>query len=105
MLSPRLWGKLPSFLIILIIASLFAGYRSHPIVEKMFTGIRAASAALILLAAIKMAKKAVKNKLGIAIAIVSFALVVLLDINALWAVILGASLGIGRYLLKEGKQR
>lgn len=96
---------LPSFLIILIIASLFAGYRSHPIVEKMFTGIRAASAALILLAAIKMAKKAVKNKLGIAIAIVSFALVVLLDINALWAVILGASLGIGRYLLKEGKQR
>lgn len=92
---------LPSFTIILTIATLFVGYRDHPVIEKMFTGIRAASAALILLSAIKMAKKAVTDKFGIAIAIISFALVVLLDIHALWAVILGAAFGIGRHWMRR----
>ncbi len=96
---------LPSFVIILVIATVLVSFRQNPILDKVFTGIRAASAALILLAAIKMAKKAITNRLGIAIAIVSFALVVLLDIHAIWAVILGAVVGIGSRYLKERKKR
>lgn len=95
---------LPSFGIILIIASVLVSYRENPVIDKVFTGIRAASAALILLAAIKMAQKAITNKLGIAIAVISFALVVLFDIHALWAVILGALVGIGSQLYKERKK-
>lgn len=95
---------LPSFVIILVIATVLVSYRQNPMIDKLFTGIRAASAALILLAAIKMAKKAITNKLGIAIAVISFILVVLVDIHALWAVILGAFFGIGSYLYKERKR-
>jgi chromate transporter len=95
---------LPSFVIILIIAAVLVSYRQNPVIDKVFTGIRAASAALILLAAIKMGKKAITNKLGIAIAVISFALVVLADIHALWAVILGAVCGIGSHLYKERKK-
>ncbi len=95
---------LPSFIIILVIASVLVTYRQNPIIDKVFTGIRAASAALILLAAIKMSKKAILNKVGIAIAIVSFALVVLLDIHALWAVIFGGAIGIISNLYK-GRQK
>jgi chromate transporter len=95
---------LPSFTIILIVATVLISYRENPVIDKAFTGIRAASAALILLAAIEMAKKAIPNKLGIAIAAISFILVVLLDIHALWAIILGASLGIGAALFRGRKK-
>lgn len=103
--SSALGVILPSFLIILAIAPVMIIYREAPIIGKIFTGIRAASAALILLAAIKMAKKAIQNKLGLIIAIVSFALVVLFDIHALWAVILGASFGIGDYFYKRRRNK
>lgn len=91
---------LPSFVIILFVATVLIDYnlRENYIVDKVFTGIRAASAALILLAAIKMARKAVKNKLGIAVAIISFGIVVLFDVHAIWAVILGACAGIAQHL-------
>lgn len=103
-ISAALGVILPSFCLILVIASVLVQYRENPMIDKVFTGIRAASAALILLAAIKMAKKAIKNKLGIAIAAVSFILVVLFDIHALWAVVLGAATGIISNSIK-GSQR
>ena len=91
---------LPSFIIILLVATVLIDYnlKDNYIVGKVFTGIRAASAALILLAAIKMARKAVKNKLGIAVAVISFGIVVLFDVHAIWAVILGACAGIVQHL-------
>jgi len=93
-ISAALGVILPSFLIILVLASLLIKYRDNEILDKIFTGIRASSAALILLAAVKMAKKAVTNKWGIAIAVIAFLLIVIFDIHALWAVIIGASYGI-----------
>lgn len=95
---------LPSFVIILIIATVLVSFRQNPVIDKVFTGIKAASAALILLAAIRMAKKAITNKLGIVIAVISFALVVLIDINAIWAVILGAFFGIGSMMYRKRKK-
>lgn len=93
---------LPSFIIILLVAAVLIDYnlRENYIVDKVFTGIRAASAALILLAAIKMARKAIKNKLGAAIAIISFGIVVLFDVHAVWAVVLGAGAGIAWHLYR-----
>lgn len=85
---------LPSFAIILALATLLIRYRNNEILDKIFTGIRSASAALIMLAAIKMAKKVVKDKWGMAIAIIAFVIIVIFDIHAIWAVIIGASYGI-----------
>lgn len=96
---------LPSFITILVIASLLITFRENIIIDKIFTGIRAASTALILLAAIKMAKTAIKNKWGIIIAIISFTLVVLFDIHALWAVVLGAFSGIVIQLYQRRKNK
>lgn len=93
-ISAALGVILPSFFIILVLASFLIKYRDNEILDKVFTGIRAASAALILLAAIKMAKKAATNKWGIAIAIVAFTIIVVFDVHAIWAVIIGASYGI-----------
>lgn len=92
---------LPSFSVILVIASLLGTVRDNVIIDKVFTGIRASSAALILLAAIKMTKTGIKNKWGVVIAIVSFLLIVVFDIHAIWAVITGGSFGIVYYYLKE----
>lgn len=93
-ISAALGIILPSFIVILVLASFLIKYRDNEILDKAFTGVRAASAALILLAAIKMAKKAVTNKWGIAIAVIAFLIIVIFDVHALWAVIIGASCGI-----------
>lgn len=93
-ISAALGVILPSFTVILVLASLLIKHRDNEILDKIFTGIRAASAALILLAAIKMAKKAVTNKWGAIIAIIAFTIIVVFDVHAIWAVIIGASYGI-----------
>jgi len=92
---------LPSFLVILVIASLLVTVRDNIILDKFFAGIRASSTALILLAAIKMVKTGVKHKWGIAVALISFLMIVVFDIHALWAVTMGAISGIALYFLKR----
>ncbi len=58
---------LPSFLIILLVASFLWGYRDHPMIEKAFLGIRPAVVALIVAGLYKMTKKlgATPKNLGI----------------------------------------
>lgn len=85
---------LPSFIVILAIAPLIINLRDNEIVGRFFTGIRASATALILLAAVKMSKAAICEKWGIAVAIVSFALVVFADVHAIWVIIGGAVFGI-----------
>jgi len=92
---------LPSFLVILVIASLLVTVRDNIILDKFFAGIRASSTALILLAAIKMVKTGVKHKWGIAVALISFLMIVVFDIHALWAVTMGGISGIALYFLKR----
>ena len=49
---------LPSFIIILLIATVFTRFRQYPLVEAAFRGIRPAVVALIVAPLYKMAKKA-----------------------------------------------
>ncbi len=53
-----LGAALPSFVIILLIAIFFAGFKDNPIVERVFMGIRPAVVALIAVPAITTAKAA-----------------------------------------------
>jgi len=87
---------LPAFLSIILILTLLNRFRDNKYVEKAFAGIRAASAALILLAAIKLAKSSLKNKKGYIIALASFFMIIVLNISAAWAIISG---GIAEYLI------
>lgn len=89
---------LPAFISILLVIALLTGLAGNKYVEKVFAGIRAASAGLILLAAVKLGKSAVKGKSGWIIALVSFAAIVLININAMWVVVFGGVTGIASYL-------
>jgi len=95
---------LPSFIVILAIAPLIIKLRDNEIVGKFFTGIRASASALILLAAIKMSKTAIREKWGIAVAAASFVLVVFFNVHAIWVVIGGAVSGIAYGLFSKRKR-
>lgn len=88
---------LPAFVSIILIITILIGLRGSRIIEKVFTGIRAASAALILLAALKLGKTAIKGKIGFIIALVSFGMIVIFNIHAMWAVIFGGLAGLLTY--------
>jgi len=101
-ISAALGVILPSFMIILALASLLIKYRENEILDKVFTGIRSASAALIFLAAINMAKKAIKDKWGITIAAIAFIIIVIFDVHAIWAIVIGASYGMISSFCRRG---
>ena len=85
---------LPAFVSIILIITLLMGLRGNIVVEKVFTGIRAASAALILLAAVKLGRTAIKGKTGYVVALISFGMIVIFDIHAMWAVAFGGIVGL-----------
>ena len=53
-IAATLGSILPSFLIILLIAMVFAGFRDNPVVERIFKGIRPVVIALIAVPMVRM---------------------------------------------------
>lgn len=94
---------LPAFASIILVMTLLISLRGNVYVEKVFSGIKAASAALILLAAIKLGKSAIKDKSGYIIAAAAFLVIVVFNINAAWAVIFGGAAGFVLYLAGRRK--
>lgn len=104
-IAATLGTVMPSFIII-ILAVLFLGAIGHnPYVTGIFTGIKAASCGLILYAAINMGKKVLKNKLSWAIAVTAFIMIAVLDITAIWAIVLSGIAGMIPYWRKVGDYR
>ncbi len=90
----------PSFVIISIIAAVLNNFAELPIVKYAFVGIRACVCALILDAIIKLGKKAIIDKITLAIAIAVFLLMCFFDISPIFIVIGSAFIGL---LLKGRK--
>lgn len=88
---------LPAFVSIIMIITILIGLKGNIIVNKVFTGIRAASTGLILLAAMKLGKTAIKGRAGYVIAAVSFGMIVVFNIHAMWAVVFGGVAGLFTY--------
>ncbi|MEI0567130.1 chromate transporter [Brachyspira pulli] len=91
----------PSFIIILMIAPIFERFQDTEYVNKAFLGIRGAIAGLILLSAYGMGKQVMKDKFTIALFILSFILVVFLNFNVIYALLLSAFIGWIYYLLNK----
>jgi len=85
---------LPSLMIITIIAAFFARFQDNQYVRAAFAGIRPTIVGLILLAAIKIGKNSIKDKLGIVVALLSATLVTFTDIQAIYVIIGGAIIGL-----------
>jgi len=85
---------LPAFLAILLVATFFYTYRTHPLVEATFRGIRPAVIGLISAALFSLAKGGmiVDWKAGVTATLVFFA-VVYLKIHPIWLILLCGMLG------------
>lgn len=92
-IATTLGSVLPSFLIILIIASIFVGIKDSLIVERIFKGIRPAVVALIAAPVIRMGKSAKINRKTIIIPIAVAALVAFANLTPVIIIIIAAIAG------------
>ena len=84
----------PSFLIILVLASVINHFNENEIVAHALAGIRVAVAALIVSAIIKLWKKGIKDLLGIIIFAAVVLLSLLLDVSPIIIVVVSMLFGI-----------
>ena len=84
----------PSFVIIILAVLFLRSIGENSYINGAFTGIKAASCGLILYSAFKLGKQAIRGKIGLAIAILSFVMIVFLKITAIWAICAGAAIGL-----------
>jgi len=84
----------PSFVIIVLIASVLTMFAEIPAVQNAFAGIRVCVCVLVLNAVIKLWKKAVTDKVTLVLFLAVFILSVFFDISPVVFVILSAACGI-----------
>lgn len=87
LLATVLGATLPSFLIIILVASVFIGIEKHPIVARVFMGIRPAVVALIAAPVIKMAKTAKMDRKNFYIPLSAVILVGFLGVTPIYVII------------------
>jgi len=85
---------IPAFTAILLVAVFFAGLKDHPVVERIFSGIRPAVVALIVLPVVNMLKKSGFKYCIILIALASALTVWVLGISPVWVMAIAGVLGI-----------
>lgn len=96
---------LPSFMIIIIVVLFLGAIEDNHYVNGAFEGIKAASAGLILIAAYKMGKQVMKTKQAWFIAIISFIIIIFVQVTALWAIVFGGMVGYISYVWNKWRNR
>ena len=89
---------LPSFLIILVVASFFDKIKDNQTVDKVFKGIRPVVVALITSAVYKLMKTTGINVKSVSLALITTILIVVFKISPVYLILVG---GIGYILLKK----
>ena len=95
----------PSFLIILLIAMVFAGFRDNPVVERIFKGIRPAVIALIAVPMVKMAKKGNKTWWAWLLSAASLVLVAFLNISPIYILLVVIVIALALTYFREKEVR
>ncbi len=99
-----LGSVLPSFFIILVVATFFTQFSSQPIVQRMFYGIRPAVVALIAYAVLKLGKNILVTSLGYFIALAVLLLHLLFGISPIQNIFLAAIAGVVHHHLTEHRK-
>lgn len=94
---------MPSFLIIIAVVMLLGTIGDNSYVNGAFTGIKAAVCGLVILSACKLGKQVMKGPFQWVMALLAFIAIGIFRINALWAIVAGAVIGI-LVLLIRGKR-
>src|SRR5690349_11667806 len=71
---------LPGFVAILALSIAYVLWHQHPLMEGVFLGLKAAVIALVLEALLRIARRALKSRAAVGIAILSFVAIALLDV-------------------------
>jgi chromate transporter len=95
---------MPSFIIIIAVVSLLGAVSGNAAVEGAFIGIKAAVCGLIIVSAVRLGKKILKDPLTWVLAVMAFIMIAVFDITAIWAIIAGAAAGVVGQLIKSGKE-
>lgn len=85
---------MPSFMIILAIVTLLGNVSGNPLVEGALMGIKAAVCGLVVLTAVRLGKKILKDPVTWILAIMAFIMIVIFDIAALWTIVAGGIAGV-----------
>lgn len=93
---------LPSFFIILLIATVFFQFRNNPIIEKVFLGVRPAVVALIVSAVYKLMKSAKFTYPKLFISFLTVLAIVFLNISPIYLILAG---GIGSIIYNKSKEK
>jgi chromate transporter len=85
---------LPSFFIILLIATFFVQFRSNPFIELIFKGISGAVPVLVLVAVISLSKSVEKTTKNIIIVALTVVAISIFKVNPVIVIILSGLYGI-----------
>ncbi len=94
---------LPSFLMITIIAMFFSKIQDAPAVKAVFSGIKPAIVCLMSLATARMAKLFIVDRTSLILSILSVIAVVFFNIQAIFMILIGASVGLIAFVLSPDK--
>ena len=84
----------PSFIIIVRAVTVLGAIGENQYVVGAFTGVKAAVCGLILVTAVRLGKQSLKSAFQWILAVAAFIVIGILGVNAIWALIAGAVLGI-----------
>lgn len=84
----------PSFIIIVLAVTVLGAIGENQYVIGAFTGVKAAVCGLILVTAVRLGKQSLKSAFQWILAVAAFIVIGILGVNAIWALIAGAVLGI-----------
>lgn len=100
-----LGAVLPSFLIILLVASVLQGFKDNPWVIKFFKGLRPVAVALILVPAINLANKSKKYWWAWIICIGTMIAVAWLKVSPVWILLCLLVVSISVLSATEGRRK
>ncbi|MDI6601632.1 MAG: chromate transporter [Thermoanaerobacteraceae bacterium] len=98
-----LGAVLPSFLIIIVVATFFLSIKDSSVIKRAFMGIRPAVVALIVYSVVKMLKSNGVKGLALLIPLLSCMGIVLLNLHPILIIILAAISGIAMTTAKKAE--
>lgn len=104
-LSALLGVTLPSFLIIIVVARIFTYVSNIDVVKAALKGISSAVIALLIVAALRVGKAGIKDKISPLITIIALLLLLVIGIHPIYVIILGILLGLIIYGFKIIRKR
>ncbi len=104
-LSALFGVTIPSFLIIIAVAKIFTYISNIEVVEAALKGISSAVIALLIVAALRVGKASIKDKISPLITITALVLLLGIRIHPIFVVILGIALGLIFYLFRNIRKK